>query len=158
MSPAMSAADATEPATSETPTRSTGAVLGIIGAIIALPLLLWLLFTVGGGGTSTGGADLAGGIDEDRIQAVYLANDRVFFGRLEAGEGDWIELHDAFFLRATAAEEAKEGEEAAVTSLVPVEQEVGGNGTLVVNTSEVVLVQDLTEGSAIAKEIASADE
>lgn len=153
----MSAADATSPETAEPATRSTGAVLGIIGAIIALPLLLWLLFTVGGGGgASTGGADLAEGIDEDRIQAVYLANDRVFFGRLEAGDGDWVELHDAYFLRAKAAEEAKEGEEAGVTSLIPVEQEVGGDGTLVVNTSEIVLVQDLTKGSPIAKEIAQA--
>ena len=138
--------------------RSTGAVLGIIGAIIALPLVLWLLFSFGGGSGATGGADLEGGVDSDRIQAVYLVNDRVFFGRLEAGDGDFVELHDAYFLRAKAAEEAKEGEEAAVTSLIPVEQEVGGDGTLVVNSREIVLVQNLTADSPIAEEIEQADE
>jgi hypothetical protein len=152
----MSAADETTTPAAESAPRSTGAVLGIIGAIIALPLVLWLLFSFGGGSGATGAADLEDGVDTDRIQAVYLANDRVFFGKLEAGEGDFVELHDAYFLRAKAAEQAKDGEEAAVTSLIPVEQEVGGDGTLVVNSSEIVLAQNLTSGSPIAKEIEKA--
>lgn len=149
----MSAADETSTTAGEPSPRSAGAVFGIIGAIFALPLVLWLLISFGGASSATGGADIEDGVDSDRIQAVYLANDRVFFGNLEAGEGDFVELHDAYFLRAKAAEEAKEGEEAAATSLVPVEQEVGGDGTLVVNSGEIVLVQNLTAESPIAKEI-----
>ena len=155
----MSAVDDAATPTSEPVPRSTTAVLGIVAALIALPLLALVLFMLlRGGGSANGGADLTAGVRDDRIQAVYLANDRVFFGDLEAGEGDWLELRDAFFLRAQAAEEAKEGEEPGVTSLIPVEQEVGGDGTLVVNSREVVLVQNLTADSPIAEEIEDARE
>jgi hypothetical protein len=135
--------------------RSTTAVLAMLGAIIALPLLALLVFLVvnGGSGSSSGGEDVAEGVRENRTQAVYLANDRVFFGDLEAGDGDWVKLHDAYFLRAKAAEDAKDGAEAGATNLVPVAQEVGGDGTLVVNSREIVLVQNLSADAPIAQAI-----
>ena len=48
-------------------------------------------------------------------------------------------------------------EKAATTDLVPIQQEVGGDGDMVVNTREVVLIQDLAKDSEIAREIEAAD-
>lgn len=154
----MSADDtATTTPAEAAPPRSTTTVLAILGAIIALPVLALLIYVVtSGSGAANGGEDVADGVRSSRIQAVYLANDRVFFGDLEAGEGDWVQLRDAYFLRAKAAEDAKDGAQAGATNLVPVAQEVGGDGTLVVNSREIVLVQNLAADAPIAQAIEDA--
>lgn len=151
-------ADTTTTPTVEPSPRATTGVLAILAALIALPLLAMLLVLLLRGGGSGGGADLAKGVEEDRIQAVYMASEAVYFGNLEAGAGDWVELRDAFFLRASAARDAKDGEEAGVTNLVPIQQQAGGDGTLVINSREVTLVQNLTADSPIAREIEAAIE
>jgi len=138
--------------------RPVSAVLGIVAALLAVPLLILLLLFVVRGGQS-GSGDVAEGVRDNRLQAVYMANDRVFFGDVEALSGDWFELRDAFYLRRSANENAAAGAdapEATTTDLVPIQQEVGGDGDMLVNSREVVLVQDLAADSDISRKIEDA--
>lgn len=147
--------DATEnPVPSEAPVRSTTSVLLLLGGLVAVPVLILLVLLLLQGGSSGAGGHVADAVNGDRVQAVYMANDRVFFGSIEELDGDWFELQDAFYLRRGTADSE---EKAATTDLVPIQQEVGGDGDMVVNTREVVLIQDLAKDSEIAREIEAAD-
>lgn len=136
--------------------RAASAVLAMLGALVALPMLVVLLVMLLRDDAGGAAEDVARGVRDNRIQAVYMANDAVYFGNLKPGSGDWLELRDAFFLRSSAAAESRDGEEAAVTNLVPIQQQVGGDGTMHINSGEVVLVQNLAADSQIAREIEDA--
>lgn len=155
-----STADTPTDATPDPTPRSTGAVLGILGmlAILAIVAILVVVLVSGSGGGA--GADVAAEARANRVQAVYMSNDRVFFGTLEARDGDWVELSDAFYLRRAAADTAAKDADAAAatTEVVPVSQEVGGDGNLVLNATEIVLVQNLQADSDIARTVEDARE
>jgi len=127
-------------------------VLGILGVLVVLPLLIVLLVLILRGSGGSGQADdLMDGVRTNRVQAVYLSNERLFFGNLEAIGGGWLKLSDGYFLRQSAAGGEKDAE--AGTDLVPVQQEVGGDGDIVINAAEVTLVQNLAANSQIAQQI-----
>jgi len=138
--------------------RSASAVLTILGAFIAIPLLLALAF-FGFRSMSGGGSDVAG-IRDGRIQSVELTNGRVLFGTLDReATGEWLVLRDAFFLRRTGSEpEADAAAEAedSQTELVTIAAEQGGDGDVVLNASEVVSFQNLTEDSEIGSRVEDA--
>lgn len=143
------------------PVRSTAAVLGVLAAIIAVPLLA-LAFLAFGGRADGSGAAVVDALDRDAVHAVYLTNDFVYFGRLAETRGDFFELEDAYFLRrspspddSTAAGDAPSDGE---TELVPVSQEVGGTGVLLVNAAEVVRIQTLEDDSEIVRTLEGGDE
>lgn len=140
----------------DSPVRSTSSVLLLLAGLLAVPILILLVVvTLRGGGSDGAGADFADATREDRIQAVYLASDEVFFGEITDAEGDVFVLRDAFFLRRAAA--AGDDEEAADSlDLVSVAQDVGGDGNLVVNAREVVRVQNLAADAEIAQSIEDA--
>lgn len=140
----------------DSPVRSTSSVLLLLAGLLAVPILILLVVvTLRGGGSDGAGADFADAAREDRIQAVYLASDEVFFGEITDAEGDVFVLRDAFFLRRAAA--AGDDEEAADSlDLVSVAQDVGGDGNLVVNAREVVRVQNLAADAEIAQSIEDA--
>ena len=93
----------------------------------------------------------AGLIERDGYQAVILANDRVYFGKIEAAGTDFYKLDDAFFLRETAGE----GEDAQATrALLPINRELHGpENSMLIRRDEVVLIEDLADDSPILREI-----
>lgn len=94
----------------------------------------------------------AGLIQRDGYQAVILANDRVYFGKIEAAGADFYRLDDAFFLRETAAGEGDEAQ--ATRALLPINRELHGpENSMLIRRSEVVLVEDLADDSPILREI-----
>lgn len=147
------------------PVRSTGAVLGVLAAIIAIPLLALAFLVLGGSGDGAG-VSLVDGLDADAVHAVYLTNDLVYFGRVADAHGAFFELEDAYFLRRSQSAAPSEAEPEAgaetpsegETELVPVSQEVGGTGTLLVNAHEVVRVQPLADDSEIAQTLEDRDD
>jgi hypothetical protein len=148
----------TEPSEpSSEPVRSGQSVLLVLGAIIVLPLLLVIVVLLLRGS----GSSVADEVREDRIQAVYMTSDLVYFGQVRAGSGDFLRVENAFFLRRTSGE-AADGKNAADddgggdTELVPVSQEVGGEDDMLVNTGEVFRIQDLSPDSEIASTIEDA--
>ncbi|MCW2960138.1 MAG: hypothetical protein JWM25_142 [Thermoleophilia bacterium] len=149
-------APVTPPAAEPAP-RSTSAVLGILG-MLALVLIVVVGIVLGVSGRGDGaGADLAEEARSNRVQAVYLSNDNVYFGTLEGRSGDWVELRDAFFLRS-GTPDAKDPEAVPTTEVVPANVQVGGDGNLVINAHEIVLVQNLAADSDIARTVEDARE
>lgn len=144
----------------DAPVRSTTSVLLLLAGLVAVPVLVLLALLVLRGGDNDASTGVVGLVDADRIQAVYLTDDQVFFGRMRAGEGDFFVLEDAFFLRRGAAPAAggedAEAEAADGLELVPVSQDIGGDGDLVINAAEVVRVQDLESDAEIATSIEDA--
>ncbi len=143
----------------DSPVRSTTSVLLLLAGLVAVPVLVLLALLVLRGGDNDASTGVVGLVDGDRVQAVYLTNDLVFFGRMREGEGDFFVLEDAFFLRDTpiaAADEDEGDTEAGGVQLVPVSEGVGGDGDLVINAAEVVRVQDLESDAEIATSIEDA--
>lgn len=136
----------------ESPVRSTQGVLFVLGAILLIPLVALLVAFAPRGGSGAGEAVLES-VDSDRVHAVYLTTDLVYFGLVTEAEGDFFLLKDAFFLRENQPEGANEDTEVEDPGLVPVpvSQEVGGDGDLLVNANEVLRIQTLAEDSEIAK-------
>ena len=128
------------------------AVLGcIVLAGIIFGLVLLALARTG----PSGPADmLASRVDTDAVQAVELSTGRVYFGRVRADDEAWVELRDAYSLRrAEEGDSTPEDETAGTTELVPVSQEIGGDGTIMINASDIVSVQNLTSESPIASQL-----
>jgi hypothetical protein len=153
----MSDAPRTPVETSTREPRSAGAVFTIVGAIIAIPLLvvLAMVLMLGTHGTATGGSDLLDGVRSNRIQSVDLTNGRLYYGRLREGQGDWVVLKDAYFIRRAAPAAGKDASTGA-PELVKLQDEQGGDGDLSINTREIVSVQDLAAASDIGSKIEDA--
>lgn len=140
----------------DSPVRSTTSVLLLLAGLVAVPLLVLLVIVcLRGAGSDGAGADFADSVRDDRIQAVYLASDEVFFGSVTDAEGDVFVLSDAYFLRRSEAS-ADEKDAAGSLDLVSVAKDVGGDGDLVVNAREVVRVQNLAADAEIAQSIEDA--
>ena len=152
--------DATETTgPTDSPVRSTSSVLLLLAGLVALPLVVLLVIVMLRGGTGSGGtgAEFADAIDDERIQAVYLASDEVFFGTIGDADGDVLVLRDAFFLRRTgAAAGDKDAEPADSLDLVSVATDVGGDGDLLINAAEIVRIQNLAADAEIAQSVEDA--
>lgn len=140
------------PVTAPRQPRSTRAVLGILGTIVGVVLLCVLAVYVTRV-ASTDGADVVDGVRSDRIQAVFLTNDEVYFGRVRERSGNWVEVRDAFSLRVTTPAKGAQPSATPSTQIVPVSQALGGDGNLLVNGSEIRLIQNLETSSPIAKRV-----
>jgi hypothetical protein len=153
----MSDAPITPVETTAREPRSAGAVFSIVGAIIAIPLLVVLVILLlhGTKGASRGGGDLLDGVRSNRIQSVDLSNGRLYYGRLREGQGDWVVLTDAYFIRRAAPAAGKDAS-SGTPELVKLQDEQGGDGDLSINTREIVSVQDLKADSQIGSKIEDA--
>jgi hypothetical protein len=109
-----------------------------------------------------GGAKLLGDDDDDRVteyvrtsgyQAVILANDRVFFGRLRpASEGFYV-LRDAHYIRQQAGERE---DDPPVSAVVPLSEELHGpENEMLINEAFIMSVEDLREDSEVLAVIRS---
>jgi hypothetical protein len=93
-----------------------------------------------------------GKVDPTRWQAVFLSNDRVYFGHLRRGGGQFYELREAFFLQQGAA---GEGEQAKPTQQVrPITEELQGpEQRMLIRRETVVLVENLRPDSPVVQAI-----
>ena len=148
----------TNPAPTAPARRPSNRALGS-GLVVLLALLLLLAYAMASmveRDSSGSGDAVASAVRDNRFQAVFMSNDRVYFGRVRAREGSWIELQDAFFARERPAAEGERGDAAGGQEVVSASVEVGGDGDLLLNADEVVLVQDLASDSDYAEAIEDA--
>ncbi len=92
-------------------------------------------------------------VRSDRIQAVYLDNGRVYFGRLKyEGSGIYV-LKKAFFIREKPD---KEGENDATQQVVSVREELTGpDSNVILNGRHIVQIQNLAPNSKVGDAIES---
>lgn len=94
-----------------------------------------------------------GSVAQRRWQAVYLTNDRVYFGHLRAGGGDFYELRDAYFIEDATVGEGDEAKQAQ--RVQPVTKQVTGpDGRLFIRRREVRMFENLRPDSPVVKAIA----
>ncbi|MGH2684690.1 MAG: hypothetical protein ACRDJP_04400 [Actinomycetota bacterium] len=92
-----------------------------------------------------------GTVDPDRFQAVFLENDRVYFGHLEEAGDDFYLLTDAFFIEEMPAQTE---DQPPVREVVSVREEFQGpDDEMLVAIEDVVLIQNLRPDSEVAEAI-----
>ena len=84
------------------------------------------------------------------FQAVALINGQVFFGRLEAGGGDYYALRDVFYLQTRQNPETRQ----AANVLVKRGGEAHGPDRMILDRRQVLLIEPVTEKSQIGVLIA----
>lgn len=147
--PTAAGAAATRPSGWDAGRLLSLATLGLV--VAALIVAIGALRGTGADGAGQGGAAaLEAGIKADRYQAVYLDNERVYFGKLRAVEGQWFVLRDAFFIRTTKAADGKQAgsEVARITEEVADPQQ-----DLLLPADSIDMVQNLRANSSVAAAI-----
>lgn len=126
---------------------------GMIRRLIWSLLILALLGLAAYGLVTLVETDPFGGrVNEARYQAVFLSNDRVYFGRLRPAGREFYELRDAYFIQQATA---GEGEEQKPTQQVkPISEELQGpERNMLIPRRQVVVVENLRKDSAVAAAI-----
>ena len=83
-------------------------------------------------------------------QAVLLANGQAYFGRLENIGSSYPVLKDVYYVQTQVHPETKQ----VTNTLVRRGGELHGPDRMVLNASQIVLIEPVTENSQIAKLIA----
>ncbi|MDD3352823.1 hypothetical protein [Zoogloea sp.] len=83
-------------------------------------------------------------------QAVALANGQVFFGRLDADQGDFLVLRDSFYIQSRQNPESRE----VANVLVKRGGEAHGPDRMLINRHHILLLEPVAEDSRIGKLIA----
>lgn len=122
------------------------AKLIVISGLLAAVILLSLSII-----TRAGRADfLPPNVKSSRYQAVFLTNDRVYFGHVRAGENGYFELRDAYFIRETSASKTEKAKQ--VVAAVG-EEFLGPERHLTINSEQVILIENLRRDSNVAAAI-----
>lgn len=118
-----------------------GAALLILGA------LLWCGFF----------SNTEKAIDKTRFQAVFLANNQVYFGHVKHIQADYIELSDVYYLQVqTSAEDQPKtaGQVPTQASLAKLGDEAHGpDGTMYIAKGQVLFWENLKNDSKVVEAI-----
>ena len=89
-------------------------------------------------------------IMNDRLQAVILTNDRVYFGHLKALGNGWYSLSKAFFIRQVADGKGQTASQKVTPLGLELQQP---DSTVLLNRDNIVQVENLTANSVVATAI-----
>ncbi|MCW2950666.1 MAG: hypothetical protein JWN41_1679 [Thermoleophilia bacterium] len=133
--------------------RDTRAVMAILGALLLLIAVAIVVAICVNQASNSDSSNVIDGVRANRIQAVTLTTDAVYFGRLKQRGSDWVELQNAYFLRSAA--DPKDATK-KTTTLASVKEQAGGDGNLLINVRQVLAVQNLAASAPITKSIEDA--
>lgn len=98
-------------------------------------------------------------ISKGSYQAVTLTSDELYFGKLRWTDRGFYELRDAYFIRRTTPAATVGGKTPqSQLKVEPVGKQIGTDGDVLINASEIVQVQNLRKDSAVAEAIADLEE
>jgi hypothetical protein len=83
-------------------------------------------------------------------QSVALMNGQLYFGRLDSTDGGFLALHDVFYIQTRQNPETK----AVANVLVKRGAEAHQPDRMLINRSQVLLIEPVKDGSAVARLIA----
>lgn len=123
-----------------------GFLIGL--AIAAIAAAAWLLLANRGQTVAT-----------DRYQAVFLDDGKVFFGRIQSLQGEYLTLEDAYYTQQQQAESATPDGAATLqasgqVNIVKVGEEIyGPENSMAIRSDQVLFWQNLTDDNQIVKAI-----
>ncbi len=126
----------------------TGAVLLVVVAgIVLIGLLLYRSQTTPG-------------IDGSKYQAVFMTNGQVYFGKLKALNGQYMQLSDIYYLQTSSTTDSESLQNAAASSaadvqLIKLGNEVHGpEDQMVIAKDQILFFENLKVDGKVAKSIA----
>jgi len=158
--------------------RRSGSI-GIVVVVCLIALVLILFFAVkelkgikngSGNDTASKGESLFGQIagdnlkiDQGKYQAVFLTNGQVYFGKIAAHEGNYVELDDIYYLQVKPVlqqgdennnENANPKDQKTELSLVKLGNELHGPlDRMMINRDQIVFIEDLKDDSKVSDAI-----
>jgi len=103
-------------------------------------------------------------IDQGKYQAVFLTNGQVYFGKIAAHEGNYVELDDIYYLQVkpvlqqgdngNSNENKNPQEQKTELSLVKLGNELHGPlDRMMINRDQIVFIEDLKDDSKVTDAI-----
>ena len=120
----------------------------LIGIIILVAIVL-VIFAIVKGGVFSGGAAKA-----SAYQAVFLANNQVYFGKVSGANSQFITLRDIYYLQVNPGAQQPPDPGRGDVSLIKLGSELHGpTDEMRVNRDQVLIIETLREDSQVAQAI-----
>jgi len=121
----------------------------LIGFIIVVAIILVIFAIVKGGAFSSGSAAKASG-----YQAVFMANNQVYFGKATGISSQFITLRDIYYLQVNPGAQQPPDPGRGDVSLIKLGSELHGpTDEMKINRDQVLLIETLREDSQVAQAI-----
>lgn len=137
--------------------KNSRLIRAIIASIVVLAVLGALVWF---GWKNVGGN--SGLIDNNRYQAVFLANGQVYFGKLKDNRGEYLVLRDVFYLQAANStpeqsdnpQDASQGQGSGDLQLIKLGTEVHGpDDEMIISRSQMLFFENLQGEGRVSESI-----
>lgn len=145
------------PSTSGTRQRQRKSGKGASAAVVALVAVVLLALIAGGFllVANSSGDPFGGSVDTAGYQAVILSNDKVYFGKIRKGDGDFYELSNVYFIR----EQQSSPDAAPQRQVLPLNAELQApENRMLIDKDKVVIIENLDKASPVLKTIQQLEE
>lgn len=105
-------------------------------------------------------------VDGSKYQAVFFTNGQVYFGKLQAGGGDYLKLTDIYYLQSQASDtessnpqNVSSDQQSNNVQLIKLGNEIHGpEDEMIINKDQVLFYENLKSDGKVAQTIAQAKE
>jgi hypothetical protein len=123
---------------------------GVLGLLL-LVLVVAVIFVV-----AFGNKKEADYINNDKMQAVFLQTGQVYFGKIKALQGNYLELENIYYLQTSNTDTASTTNSNANVSLVKLGCELHAPyDRMVINRDQVTFWENLQDDGQVAKAVAT---
>lgn len=124
---------------------------GLLGLLLLVLVVAVIIFVAFGGGKKESGY-----VDENKLQAVFLQTGQVYFGKVKALNGNFIELENIYYLQTSSSDAAATTNSNANVSLVKLGCELHAPyDRMVINREQVTFWENLQDNGQVAKAVAT---
>jgi hypothetical protein len=96
-------------------------------------------------------SSVGGFVNDDRFQAVFLEDGRVFFGKLVSSKGDYYEMRDAYYVQQVPGK--KEKDQPTQEAVARTADLHGPDGRMLIPKDAVLFIENLRRDSQLAETI-----
>ncbi len=119
--------------------------IGLLVALLALAAVVWWLWR---------GVASVPGVDTSRYQAVWLTDKSLYFGKLQAVDGEYYRLTEVFYTQVAQATEQKDAASSPNVQLVKLGNELPyAEDTIMIPKKQILFYENLKADSKVAQAI-----
>ena len=143
----------------KSPKRGIVSLLVMVLLVVIIGLGAWFALTkLGNKGAIA--------VDGSKYQAVFFTNGQVYFGKLQAGGGDYLKLTDIYYLQSQASDtessnpqNVSSDQQSNNVQLIKLGNEIHGpEDEMIINKDQVLFYENLKSDGKVAQTIAQAKE